>query len=373
MGVNLPFGVHFGHSGVDMAYLGFWKDLKRPIAVLAPMADVTDAAFRRIITKYGKFTRPDGSVGGGPDAMWTEFVSCDGLCSAGRNRLLKDLEYMEAERPIIAQFFGATPTHFYECAGLAVELGFDGIDINMGCPDRAVERQGAGSALIKTPELAKEIIYETIRGAQSTGKKLPVSVKTRIGYGKNQLKEWVSALLEAEPAVITVHARTRKEMSKVPADWDAVREAVEIAHRYDSSDTRTLVFGNGDVNTLEEGKRLALEAGADGVMVGRGIFGNPWLFAEGEGKREISIEEKLRVMLEHTELFEEVFRNPNSEGPRLIKNFDVMKKHFKAYVNGFDGAKELRMKFMETKDANEVRQIAETYLANFKFQISNFK
>ncbi len=343
-----------------MAYLGFWEKLKRPIAVLAPMADVTDAAFRRIIAKYGK-----------PDAMWTEFVSCDGLCSSGRERLLKDLEYTEAERPIVAQFFGASPEHFYESARLAVELGFDGIDINMGCPDRAVERQSAGAALIRTPELAKEIIRETIRGVESTGKKLPVSVKTRIGYNKNQLKEWVPALLEAEPAVISMHARTRKEMSKVPADWSTVRETVNIVHRYDSSPSRTLVFGNGDVKTLEEGKRLAVEAGADGVMVGRGIFGNPWFFRDANASRNpkqrrrvsvISIEEKLRVMAEHTELFEELFKNPDPEGPRLIKNFDVMKKHFKAYVNGFDGAKELRMRFMQAKDAEEVRDIVEVYL-----------
>lgn len=336
-----------------MAYLGFWQELKRPIAVLAPMADVTDAAFRQIIAKYGK-----------PDAMWTEFVSCDGLCSSGRERLLKDLEYTDAERPIVAQLFGAKPEHFYESARLAVGLGFDGIDINMGCPDRAVERQGAGAALIKTPELAQKIIRETMRGVESTGKKLPVSVKTRIGYNKNQLKEWVPALLEAEPAIISMHARTRKEMSKVPADWGAVRETAAIARRYDSSSTRTLVFGNGDVKTLEEGKRLAVGSGADGVMVGRGIFGNPWFFSKEQ--KEPSIEEKLRVMVEHTELFEKVFADPDPDGSRLLKNFDVMKKHYKAYVNGFDGAKELRMRFMDAVDAAEVKRIAEEYLVSIK-------
>lgn len=332
-----------------MPYLGFWEKLKRPIAVLAPMADVTDAAFRRIIAKYGR-----------PDATWTEFVSADGLCSPGREHLLKDLEYTEAERPIVAQFFGATPEHFYECAKLAVALGFDGVDINMGCPDRAVERQGAGAALIRNPSLAQAIIRETVRGTVDAGKQLPVSVKTRIGYNKKQLQEWIPALLEAEPAVVTVHARTRKEMSKVPADWDAVRETAEIARRHDGSRERTLVFGNGDVKSLEEGKRLVLESGADGVMVGRGIFGNPWFF--DAGKKEVPIEEKLRVMVEHTELFEEVFRNPDPARPRLTKNFDVMKKHYKAYVNGWDGAKELRVRLMEAKDAGEVREIVEVYI-----------
>lgn len=333
-----------------MAYLGFWEKLKRPTAVLAPMADVTDAAFRRVIAAYGK-----------PDAMWTEFVSTDGLCSPGRARLLKNLAFTDAERPIVVQFFGATPAHFYECAQLAVELGFDGVDINMGCPDRAVEKQGAGAALIKNPALAQEIIRETIRGTADAGRQLPVSVKTRIGYNRNQLAEWIPALLKAEPALIAVHARTRKAMSKVPADWSAVGETVKIVRRYNSSPSRTLVFGNGDVKDLAEGKRLALEVGADGVMIGRGIFGNPWFF--DEKKKNVSVEEKLRVMVEHTELFEEVFKNPDPDGPRLLKNFDVMKKHFKAYVNGWDGAKELRTKLIGTKNAAEVKRIVEEYSA----------
>ena len=193
---------------------GFWGKLKRPILALAPMADVTDAASRRIIAKYGK-----------PDVMWTEFVSCDGLCSAkGRKALLVDLKYSEAERPIVAQIFGSTPAHFYECARLLKKLKFDGIDINMGCPDRKVEKQGGGAKLMLNPQLAQEIIRETKRGAGG----LPVSVKTRIGYNQRDVAKWIGTLIEAEPAAITIHARTRKEMSKVPADWQAIAEVVRL-------------------------------------------------------------------------------------------------------------------------------------------------
>ena len=157
---------------------GFWEK-KKPIFVLAPMADVTDTAFRRIIAKYSK--SPDSGL----DAMWTEFVSCDGLCSKGKAVLIKTLEFTEAERPIVAQFFGAKPDNFYQCALLAQELGFDGIDINMGCPDKKVEKQGAGAALMRDHKLAQTIILETKRGAGN----LPVSVKTRIGYNSDILDE----------------------------------------------------------------------------------------------------------------------------------------------------------------------------------------
>ncbi len=316
----------------------FWQTIKRPIFALAPMANVTDAAFRRIIARHGK-----------PDVMWTEFVSCDGLCSAGRERLLPDFWFTSEERPIVAQIFGATPEHFYACAQLAQELGFDGIDINMGCPDRAVERQGAGAALINNPGLAAAIIRETKRGAGG----LPVSVKTRIGYRANTLSTWLPQLLEAEPAAITIHARTRDEMSKAPAHWDAVAEAVEIVDRAyggprDAS--RPVILGNGDIETLDGAEERVRETGADGVMMGRGIFGNPWLFSRRDRPPEVA--ERLRVLVEHTTLFEELFSG--------YKGYDVMKKHFKAYVHGFDGAKELRIALMGARNAAEVEKIVKT-------------
>ena len=332
--------------------------MKKPIIALAPMANVTDAAFRRIIAKYGKLARRGGgpafanATAGKPGVMWTEFVSCDGICSAGREKLLIDLKFSEKERPIVAQFFGAKPENFYKCAVLARELGFDGIDINMGCPDRAVERQGAGAALMKNPELAQEIIAATKRGAGN----LPVSVKTRIGYDKDELKTWLPALLKAEPAAIILHLRTRKEMSDVPARWDTMSEAIKIRNKLRS---KTLILGNGDIQSLEEAKEKAKKYGADGAMIGRGVFGNPWFFA---GKfAEITVAQKLKVLLEHAKLFRSVFKiNPKTN--RGLKNYDNMKKHYKSYVSGFEGAKELRTKLMSARNYKEVEKEVRTFL-----------
>ncbi len=321
-------------------YLGFWEKLPRPFFVLAPMADVTDAAFRRLIAKYGK-----------PDVTWTEFVAVDGLLSPGREVLLRDFMYSEEERPIVAQIFGSKPENFYKVAQMIVDLGFDGIDINMGCPDRNVEKQGGGAGMIKNPELALEVIKATIEGAQKDGKQIPVSVKTRIGYNKNELEDWLPKLLSAKPAAVTIHARTRKEMSDVPARWEHVARAVEIA-----KGTGTLILGNGDVKDLADAKQKAAETGTDGVMIGRGIFGNPWRFNPNVDIENISLEERFKVMLEHTKLFEDLLGD--------IKNFATMKKHYKAYVNGFDGAKELRVKLMETDSYDEVRKGVEQFLSS---------
>ena len=339
--------------------------------VLAPLADVTDPAFRRIIAKYGK-----------PDAIWTEFVSADGLflspigeyCEKfikneiskdeimnlkneiGGSTLIKDLAYTEEERPIIAQFFTSKPEMMEKAGELAVKLGFDGVDINMGCPDKSVEKQGAGAGLIKNPKLAQEIILSAKRGVERAGGSIPVSVKTRIGYNKNELETWLPVLLEANPAVITIHARTRKEMSLVPARWEHVKRAVEIRDSIVDSNgkkSETLIFGNGDVVDLDDARKKAEETGCDGVMLGRAIFGNPWLFNKEISINNVSISDKLNVMVEHSKLFEDLL---------LYKSFAIMKKHYKAYVNGWDGAKELRTKLMETKDAKEVEEIAQFFI-----------
>ncbi len=315
--------------------MSFWQELKKPFFVLAPMADVTDTAFRRVIAKYGK-----------PDVMWTEFVSADGLVRAGedgKRKLLKDLEYTEAERPIVAQLFSSRPEYMLEAAKLVHELGFDGLDINMGCPDRGVEKQGAGAALIKNPALAREVIRAAKEGMQ--GK--PVSVKTRIGYNQDELETWLPEILKEDVAAVTIHARTRKEMSKVPARWDTVARAVKIR---DELAPETLIIGNGDVVDVDDARRKHEETGGDGVMLGRAIFGNPWLFSE----HIPTVEEKLKVMVEHTKLFEELLGG--------IKNFSIMKKHYKAYVNGFEGAHELRLKLMETSNAQEVENLVETFI-----------
>jgi nifR3 family TIM-barrel protein len=317
--------------------MSFWNKLKTPFFVLAPMSDVTDPAFRCIIAGYGK-----------PDVMWTEFVSADGLFLGGYNALIKNLAFTEKERPIVAQFFTSKPEMMEKAARLAVKLGFDGIDINMGCPDKSIEKQNAGAKLITNPKLAQEIILAAKKGAGN----LPVSVKTRIGWNKNELGTWLPTLLETNPAVITVHARTRKELSLVSARWEYIKQAVEIRNGFVNSSgkkSRTLIIGNGDVKDLDDAKRKAKETGCDGVMIGRAIFGTPWLFS---GKK-VSLEGKLKILVEHTKLFEKL--TPH-------KNFAVMKKHYKAYVTDFDGAKELRMKLMNTKDPNEVKNIINEYL-----------
>lgn len=316
--------------------MNFWEKLNKPFFALAPMADVTDAAFRQLITKYGK-----------PDVMWTEFVSADGLMSAGRVVLQRDLAYTEAERPIVAQLFSSHVDKMRGSAKLCAELGFDGIDINMGCPDRSIEKQGAGACMIKTPEVAGQIIQAVKDGIKDAGKKIPVSVKTRIGYNKNQINEWIPFLLSQDISALTVHARTRREMSDVPARWEHIKEAVLIRNKMG---VKTKIIGNGDAIDIEDAKKKIAETRCDGVMLGRAIFGNPWLFTGHIPKTE----EKLKVMVEHTKLFEKLLGD--------VKNFAIMKKHYKAYCNGFSGAKELRVKLMETSSSDEVKSIVDNFL-----------
>ncbi len=321
--------------------MNFWQKLPKPFFVLAPMADVTDASFRRIIAKYSRH----GEAGGGPDVFWTEFVAADGLMSPGREVLRHDLKFTPGEHPIVAQLFGSHPEKMEGAARLCADLGFDGIDINMGCPDKSIEKQGAGACMMKNPESAKEIIRAAKRGAPN----LPISVKTRIGYNKNEITTWIPALLEEDIAVLTIHCRTRKEMSKVPARWEHVKEVVELRNKLGS---KTLIIGNGDVKDIADAKQKAADTGCDGVMLGRAIFGNPWLF--DQNRTEIPLEEKLRVMVEHTKLYEELLGG--------IKSFSIMKKHYKAYVNNFPGATELRVELMLCEDAKSVEKIVQEFL-----------
>jgi len=326
--------------------MNFWEKLEKPFFVLAPMDDVTDVAFRHTIANHSK-------KHGGTYVTVTEFTSADGLAHAdekGQRKLRAKLRFTERERPIVAQIFSAVPEHMETAAALVRDLGFDGVDINMGCPDRSVEKQGAGSALIKNPTLAQELIYAAKEGA----KKLPVSVKTRIGYDKNQLDEWLPILLEANPAVVTLHARTRNELSKVPARWDLIRDAVAIRNSFYLSTERqnTLIVGNGDVRDLEHARERATESGADGVMIGRGMFGNPWIMSDYKSTHE----EKMKALIAHTELFEKEFSG--------IKSFAVMRKHFSSYIEGFSGAKELRAMLMECATATDVRDIIKTHLVD---------
>ena len=289
---------------------GFWENLSRPIIGLAPMDGVTDAAFRYITAKYGK-----------PDLVVTEFTSVEGI-RAGAERLLDDFLYSPLERPILAQLFGSDPQAFFMAAAVVAALGFDGVDINMGCPAKNVTQKGAGAALILDPYRAKEIVLQTKAGITAwvngcsleelgvpeaivikinerravlglndeVRRQLPVSIKTRMGYAKIQVEEWIPHLLEVEPVAITLHGRTLQQLYTGQADWEAIKKAALIIHS-----TNTVSLGNGDVEDLADAHTKIEQSGVDGVLVGRASFGNPWLFQNSTA----SMQERLEVALEH--------------------------------------------------------------------------
>ena len=326
------------------AMQSFWHTLPKPFFVQAPMEDVTDAAFRALIARYSSQDIPR--------VMFTEFTSADGLVLApeeGKEKLLKKLLYSEVERPIVAQLFTAVPERMEQAAQLVADLGFDGIDINMGCPDRAVEKSGCGAALIKNPSLARELI----RAAKKSG--LPVSVKTRIGYNTDELDAWLPQLLAEEPAAITIHARTRKEMSDVPARWDTVARAVEIRNQCQGDALPlTAIVGNGDVKDIADARAKAAETKCDGVMLGRAVFGNPWLFQCSQEHQNKEPKERMQALSEHLALFAELLGDS--------VNYATMKKHFKAYISGWNGAKELRARLMETEHLTQAHALLRSVL-----------
>lgn len=321
-------------------FLGFWEGLKRPFFVLAPLANVTDYAFRQFIVRYRK-----------PDVLWTEFVAADGLCHPkGREALIRDLKFSENERPIVAQLFTSHPDKMFEAAKLVKELGFDGVDINMGCPDRNVMKQGAGAACIKDPALAQEVIRAAMAGVRADDTEpIPVSVKTRMGFNQDELESWLPKVLETKPAALTLHLRTKKEMSLVPAHWERMARAVELRNDF-SPETR--ILGNGDVKSVAEARRKCEETGCDGVMIGRGVFGNPWLF--DEDKKSVTVRERLEATVELTELFGATWGD--------TKSFEILKKHFQAYIVGFPGARELRNELMLTHETEAVKDLIGAFL-----------
>lgn len=311
-----------------MTARGFWYSLPKPFFVLAPMADVTDAPFRAIVSRCGR-----------PDVFYTEFVSAHGLASEGRTRLLVDLTLNETDHPIVAQFFGTEPEHMRAAAVTARELGFDGVDINMGCPDRAIMKQGAGVALAKDPIRAGELIAALRDGAGT----LPVAVKTRLGlYETREMDTWIPALLAAKPDVLTIHGRTMKEMSAVPAHWDLIGRVADMAH-----DAGVLCVGNGDVMSRVQGEQLCATYGTDGAMVGRGIFHDPWFFAPISAEHTPA--DRLTLLREHVDLWEAQWHDE--------KSFALMKKFFKMYVSGWPGAADLRARLMEEKSAEGIRAL----------------
>lgn len=311
---------------------GFWKKLKRPILTLAPMYGVTDIAFREMVARHGK-----------PSVLYTEFVSCEGLQSEGKEKILRLLQYTNREHPIVAQVFGMDLDAYYKSAKLIKNLGFDGIDINMGCPDKAVVKVGAGSALIENPEYAKKIIEATKKGAG----RMPVSVKTRIGYNSIQTEKWISYLLSCDIPALTIHGRTKKEMSKVPTHWNEIGKAVQVAREKKS---KTLIIGNGDIDSYESAMNHVKTYGVDGVMIGRGAIGNPWVFQKK--KKDIPLEDRVRAMLEHMRLFERYMKE---------RNFEETKKHCRAYIAGFPHAKAQREKLMKAESLEEMQEIAKNF------------
>ena len=304
-------------------FQGFWGKLKKPIIGLAPMDGVTDAPMRFITAKYGK-----------PDVIFTEFVSADGI-KHGAKRLLRDFKFDEIERPVVAQLFGGDPEAFFEVAKLIVKMGFDGVDINMGCPARKVAGRGEGAGLIKDPDLAAKIIAAVKKGVDG---KIPVSVKTRIGYDQAD-SSWWQFLASQDLAVVTVHGRTFKQLYQGKADWEAIARAATLIKQ-----SGTIFLGNGDVESIADAKEKIEKYGVDGVLIGRAAQGNPWVF-RGVG---VNKEEKLKVALEHSRKFEEIFPEDR---------FFIMRKHLAWYARGFDGASELRQKLVVTNSADEVEKV----------------
>ena len=304
----------------------FWDTLPKPFLMLAPLEGVADTVFRRIVASCAK-----------PDVFVTEFTSADGFCSPGRTAVKNNFLFTPEEKPIIAQIWGKNPDTIYETSKIAAGMGFSGIDINMGCPDRNVMAHGGGGRMIDTPDLAKAAIAAIKEGIKDSGVALPVSVKTRIGTKKIVTESWLSFLLEQELDALVIHGRTVAELSKVPAHWDEIAKAVVFR---DSMKLPTVIIGNGDVKDAADAMEKYRQFHVDGIMIGRGIFANMWAFDRSEHAHIGSPRELIDVMERHVSLFEQVW------GDR--KNYAILKKFFKIYVNGFYNAIDWRIKAMAT-------------------------
>ncbi len=314
----------------------FWDNLQKPIFILAPMEDVTDTVLRQVIARCGK-----------PAVFFTEFTNVEGMFSRGERLVNQRLQYTEAERPIVAQIWGSHPENFFKAAKKLIDMGFDGIDLNMGCPASGVMQKGACSGLMNNRPLAKEIIEATKEG---TAGLIPVSIKTRLGFRTIDFS-WITFVLEQKPAVLTVHARTVSEMSKVPAHWDKLKTVVDMRNAMQS---KTLVIGNGDLKTLSQAKQTVAETGADGAMIGRGIFDNPFLFSGNISLCDKTPEEKMQLLLDHMQLWQDTWGD--------TKHFPILRKFFKVYANGFPGAHDLRMQLMETQNPEETEHLVSSFL-----------
>ncbi len=326
------------------------NDLPGPCFVLAPMDDVTDTVFRRMVHA----TAP-------ADLYYTEFVNVDGLQSPGRAKLLKKVRFVESEGPLVIQLWGKDPENFRKTAqqvadgSLAKELGlpegvnFAGLDLNMGCPAKSEVKNGTCSALIKNRPLALEIINASKAGLAG---KLPISVKTRVGFNEVDMT-WVEFLLEQKLNMLTVHGRTKKQMSKVPANWDLIGRARELRDRISPD---TLIVGNGDVMNYQQGFDLTKKYHLDGVMIGRGVFQDPYAFAENSPWETTDRETRLNLFKQHVTTFASQWQ----DGERPIH---TLNKFCKIYVSDFDGAKELREKLMAAESTDDLLTMIDQALA----------
>ncbi len=312
--------------------MNFWKELKKPFSVLAPMEDVTDIVFRTLIAECGR-----------PDVFFTEFTSAEGMFSRGREMVIKRLKRCENESPIVAQVWGKRPQNYLKAAREIYEMGFDGVDINMGCPVKKIVKGGACSALIDNPTLASEIINATIEGANG---KIPVSVKTRLGFSYKKTEEWAEFLFSHNFQALTMHGRVAKDLSKYPANWDEIKKVVEIKN---SLNKNIVIIGNGDVERYEEIQEKHEKYGVDGVMIGRGVFKDPFVFNPDKSFDDLTVSEKLKLLLRHVELFNEQWADK--------KSFLILRRFFKIYINGFENASDLREKVMNSQSIEHVKEI----------------
>jgi tRNA-dihydrouridine synthase B len=349
--------------------MSFWQELQKPLIGLSPMDGITDHPFRHITKKYGN-----------PAIMYTEFTSVEGVCH-GALQLLKDFLFDETQRPIIGQIYGTTPDFFRQTAILLCQLGFDGIDINMGCPAKNVAHSGAGAALIQTPKLAQEIIRQTKLGVEDwmNGKtardcgnitkeicqvvearhqklpakyqerrRLPVSVKTRIGYDAPVIEQWIPNLLEMEPAAIALHGRTLKQHYSGQANWEMIGLAAEIAHT-----TPTLLLGNGDVSSLTDAHSKIATYKTDGALLGRITMGNPFVFLEQIPADASDL--MFKITLEHAKLFEETYKDEEKY------NFLPMRKHLGWSVHDIENAAKIRQEIYQCNSSSDFVTVMEKY------------